>query len=60
LLLANGWIIKICDLGFCKRLSAGNETFSMLGTAGSTAPEIILETGYGYKCDFFSVGVAFF
>ena len=59
LLLGRGRV-KICDLGFCKRLAVGRETFSLLGTIGATAPEILLESGYGYKCDFFSVGVVFY
>lgn len=48
----------ITDFGFTKKLSStnGNKTYTLCGTPGYMAPEVILGQGYGLGSDWFSLG----
>nr|XP_039259308.1 cGMP-dependent protein kinase 1-like [Styela clava] len=57
---ANG-VAKLADLGFCKQLPRNCDiTYTFCGTPGYVAPEVLLRTGHGRTCDFFSTGVVLF
>ncbi|XP_078481305.1 cGMP-dependent protein kinase 1 [Ciona intestinalis] len=58
LLIGDGGILKLADLGFCKTLDQPTKpTYTFCGTPGYIAPEVILHTGHTYSADFFSLGV---
>ena len=48
----------ITDFGFTKKLNSsnGNKTYTLCGTPGYMAPEVILGQGYGLGSDWFSLG----
>lgn len=41
----------------CARLLGDRASTSVLGTPEYTAPEIILESGHGFPCDWYSLGI---
>jgi len=53
---ADGFL-KLVDFGFCKRLNAGEHTFTPCGTPEYVAPEITTMQGYGHEIDWWGVGV---
>uniref|UniRef100_H2YXE3 Protein kinase domain-containing protein n=1 Tax=Ciona savignyi TaxID=51511 RepID=H2YXE3_CIOSA len=58
LLIGEGGVLKLADLGFCKvQDKSSAPTFTFCGTPGYIAPEVILHTGHTYSADFFSLGV---
>jgi len=53
--------IKLTDFGFAKRLyPPGNKTWTFCGTPDYVSPEIILNRGHDYSCDYWSLGVLMF
>lgn len=46
----------ITDFGFTKKLAQNGKTYTLCGTPGYMAPEVILGQGYGKGADWFSVG----
>lgn len=50
--------VKLCDLGFAKRVS--DRTYTVCGTPDYLAPEIILNKGYGRSVDWWALGVLIF
>ena len=51
---ADGYL-KICDLGFSKKINA--MTFTLCGTPDYIAPEIIRSKGHGKPVDYWSLGI---
>ena len=54
IVLYNGYI-KLIDFGTCKEIL--NKTFTIIGTPHYMAPETLLNQGYGFEVDFWSVAV---
>lgn len=53
--------IKLTDFGFAKRLyPPGSKTWTFCGTPDYVSPEIILNRGHDYSCDYWSLGVLMF
>ncbi|KAG9509600.1 cGMP-dependent protein kinase, isozyme 2 forms cD4/T1/T3A/T3B, partial [Fragariocoptes setiger] len=53
--------IKLTDFGFAKRLlPPGSKTWTFCGTPEYVSPEIILNRGHDYSCDYWSLGVLMF
>lgn len=50
--------IKLGDLGFCKRIKT--MTYTMCGTTQYMAPEVLMNYGYGFGADWWSLGVLLF
>jgi len=48
--------IKLADFGICKVLKENEFTNSMTGTASYMAPEQVLNQGYNFKIDIWSLG----
>lgn len=46
----------LTDFGFTKKLNASDKTYTLCGTPGYMAPEVILGQGYGKGSDWFSLG----
>jgi fused-like protein len=58
ILLNEANVIKICDFGFARKMSAATVCLhSMKGTPLYIAPEIIEMKPYGYKIDIWSLGI---
>lgn len=55
-LMANGYL-KLIDFGFAKKMKVGEKAYSLLGTPGSIAPEIVSRCGYSYPIDWWALGV---
>lgn len=47
---------KLTDFGFTKKLGEQGKTYTLCGTPGYMAPEVILGQGYGKAADWFSLG----
>eukprot|EP01083_Nonionella_stella_P046146 123557_1 len=60
LMLMSSGYLKLSDFGFCKRLRSGQATYTLCGTVGYIAPEIILGKGYNKCVDWFAVGCFLF
>mmetsp|Transcript_18474 Transcript_18474/g.33268 ORF Transcript_18474/g.33268 Transcript_18474/m.33268 type:complete len:322 (+) Transcript_18474:48-1013(+) len=56
LLLDTNGYLKLTDFGFAKFLSSGR-TFTLCGTPGYLAPEILLNRGHGKPVDWWALGV---
>lgn len=53
--------VKLTDFGFAKRLlPPGSKTWTFCGTPEYVSPEIILNRGHDYSCDYWSLGVLMF
>lgn len=52
--------IKITDFGLSKLDIEKDQNFSLVGSPGYFAPEILLESKYDYKVDYWSLGVIFY
>lgn len=58
ILINEAGIIKICDFGFARKMSAATVClYSMKGTPLYIAPEIIQDKPYGPKIDVWSLGI---
>jgi len=60
LLLTQHGYLKLIDMGFAKRLSRGEKTYTLCGTPYYLAPEMILHRGHGFALDWWTVGVLMF
>lgn len=51
--------IKLIDFGFAKQLKniKKDRAYTNCGTPGYCAPEVMLDAGYNYKADLWSVGI---
>jgi len=49
--------IKLADFGFAKVLKCGEKTYTLCGTPEYLAPEVILNTGHDFPCDWWALGV---
>ncbi|KAL3311375.1 hypothetical protein Ciccas_010044, partial [Cichlidogyrus casuarinus] len=61
ILLDNKCNSKLCDFTFACEADRDNKFYSLCGTAGYMAPEVILQsndnaTGYTMSCDYYSLG----
>jgi serine/threonine protein kinase len=56
LLLDSQGYLKLTDFGFAKFLSSGR-TFTLCGTPGYLAPEVLLTRGHGKPVDWWALGV---
>lgn len=53
--------VKLTDFGFAKCLyPPGSKTWTFCGTPDYVSPEIILNRGHDYSCDYWSLGVLMF
>ena len=52
---ADGYI-RIVDFGFAKVLTAGDQTYTIVGTPEYLAPEVVLGQGYRYDADLWAYG----
>lgn len=53
--------VKLTDFGFAKRLyPPGSKTWTFCGTPDYVSPEIILNRGHDFSCDYWSLGVLMF
>jgi cGMP-dependent protein kinase len=50
----------LTDFGFAKELGDSQKTYTLCGTPGYIAPEIILGQGYGKGSDWFAIGCVMF
>ena len=49
--------IKLADFGFAKQLNSQEKTYTLCGTPEYLAPEVILNTGHDFRCDWWTLGV---
>ena len=54
MVLTNGYI-KLIDFGTCKEIT--DKTYTVIGTPHYMAPESLLNQGYGFQVDFWSIGI---
>jgi len=52
--------LKLADFGFAKKLKPQEKTFTLCGTPEYLAPELILNTGHDFRCDWWALGVLIF
>jgi len=59
ILLDKNGHVKLIDFGFAKMIGdvKTQRTFTNCGTPGYCAPEVMLDFGYNYKCDIWSIGI---
>lgn len=61
LLIKENGYLTILDLSYSKQLNKdGDLTYTLCGTPNYLAPEIILNNGYNYSVDFWSLGIILF
>ena len=56
-MIDSGGYARLGDFGFSKSIPEGTRTFTLCGTPGYIAPEVVLGKGYSVQCDWFSLGV---
>eukprot|EP01083_Nonionella_stella_P054990 145156_1 len=49
--------IKLCDLGFAKRLDKTGRTYTLCGTPDFLPPEIVMGMGHGKGVDWWTLGI---
>ncbi|GAM26002.1 hypothetical protein SAMD00019534_091770 [Acytostelium subglobosum LB1] len=58
LLVAENWVIKVCDFGLARKIDlAAQSQMTICGTDDWMAPEVLLGDPYDKSCDVFSFGV---
>ena len=61
LLIKDNGYLTVMDISYAKELKKFSEkTFTLCGTPNYLAPEIILNNGYSFSVDFWSLGIIFF
>ena len=61
LLIKDNGYLTVMDITYAKELKKFSEkTFTLCGTPNYLAPEIILNNGYNFSVDFWSLGIIFF
>lgn len=58
--LLSNQLCKIADLGYAKKMSEQQVTYTLIGTYATMAPEVIERKGYSYNADIWSLGVVFY
>lgn len=59
IMMENGYL-KLIDFGFAKQLKSSEKTYTVLGTPGYIAPEIMLGGGYSQPVDWWTLGIFVF
>lgn len=49
--------LKLADFGFAKQLNPQEKTYTLCGTPEYLSPEVILNTGHDFRCDWWTLGV---
>ena len=52
--------VKLTDFGLCKEINEQDGTKTFCGTAEYLAPEVVLREGYGFKVDWWALGILLF
>ena len=61
LLIKDNGYLTVMDISYSKELKKNSDkTFTLCGTPNYLAPEIILDNGYSFSVDFWSLGIIFF
>ena len=61
LLIKDNGYLTVMDISYSKELKKNSDkTFTLCGTPNYLAPEIILNNGYSFSVDFWSLGIIFF
>ena len=61
LLIKDNGYLTVMDISYSKELKKySDKTFTLCGTPNYLAPEIILNNGYSFSVDFWSLGIIFF
>ncbi|EFA81288.1 LISK family protein kinase [Heterostelium album PN500] len=58
LLVAENWVIKVCDFGLARKVDlSAKSQMTICGTDDWMAPEVLLGESYDKSCDVFSFGI---
>lgn len=57
LLLDSDGYLKLCDFGFAKELTDGEQAYSLVGTPDYLAPEVISGAGHDFSADWWGWGI---
>ena len=61
LLIKDNGYLTVMDISYAKELKkSSDKTYTLCGTPNYLAPEIILNKGYNFSVDFWSLGIIFF
>ena len=61
LIIKDNGYLTVMDISYAKELKKfSDKTFTLCGTPNYLAPEIILNNGYNFSVDFWSLGIIFF
>jgi len=60
LMVDNNGYVRIIDLGFAKKIQAGQKTYTFCGTPEYIPPEIVSNSGHTIAADYWSLGILVF